>query len=863
MQRALVIFLLSLSLCTLSNAENPGWLAPTSDAADLALPSLDAAVPDPRQELGYSLGSRFSPHGEILHYLRSLAAASDRVTLWEYGTTYEGRPLVLMAISSPENLQRLEELRTLHLQSNAAGNEGNTPVFTWLAYGIHGNEAASTEAAMATAFVLTAANDEFAEILQRTVVLLDPLSNPDGHERYVQFFTATSGTRPDSHAGSAEHLEPWPGGRQNHYLIDLNRDWAWVTQRETRARLAEYRRWEPHVYVDFHEMWAESTYFFPPPAEPIHPEVGDNTRLWLNTFGRANAAAFDRLGWLYYVRENFDLFYPGYGDAYPSLRGAVGMTYEVGGHARAGLALERKDGSLLTLADRIARHLTSGLTTIRTAAANRAQLDRDYRADRQSVSDRQVRTYLWSAATAEAAGAAELLALHGVEVRRLSEETNVRARPLTSDETVQRDFAAGTFFVSTDGALAPLVKTLMEREIPMGTAYVSEQRRRVDQNLRPEFFDITAWSIPMAFNLEAWVHSGSLDGKAVDGLSNPSLQGEGGFGYLIPPQGMAGYRMAGKLLRDGIKVRLALDGFELKGSSFPRGTLFVPANGNPEAIEAQFVDAPLAVHRVATGFADSGVSLGSNSLVPLRRPEIGLVGGNGVDPTSFGAIWHLLDRQIEAPYHRLALDSLPLAELHEFDILILPNGSGYGRRLSKQDADRLARWVEDGGILLAIGGAIDWLREQEMTTATKWKPEEKKAKANEVEQVTPAHRNLYTPGAAVAGRINEHHPLTVGFDRPPAYLFRGSTIQLPFSNPRQNVVVADPESSVLAGLAWAESEERLRGALLVGVEKRGRGALVLFAQEPVFRLFWRASAPPFLNAVLYGPSLHEHRRLVN
>ncbi|MGH9361234.1 MAG: M14 family zinc carboxypeptidase, partial [Thermoanaerobaculia bacterium] len=335
----------------------PPLVAPLSGGQELPLPAPAVAVPSPAELLGYPLGTRFTHWDRIVEALAAIDRASDRVTMWEYGRTYEGRPLQLLAISTPANLARLEAIRQERLrladpQALAAEERERLlrelPVVVWLAYGVHGNESSSAEAAMATAWVLASAGGETAELLRDAVVLIDPLSNPDGRERYVHAYEQRAGSRPNPDPAAAEHFEPWPGGRQNHYLLDLNRDWAWASQQETRHRIAAYRQWEPQVYVDFHEMGSESTYFFPPTAEPIHPRIDRALVSWLDTFGRANAQAFEQQGWIYYTGENFDLFYPGYGDSYPSLRGAVGMTYEMAGGGRAGAALALPDGSTLT-----------------------------------------------------------------------------------------------------------------------------------------------------------------------------------------------------------------------------------------------------------------------------------------------------------------------------------------------------------------------------------------------------------------------------------------------------------------------------------------------------------------------------------
>ncbi|MDH3255718.1 MAG: hypothetical protein OEM62_12045, partial [Acidobacteriota bacterium] len=297
--------------------------------------------------------------------------------------------------------------------------------------------------------------------------------------------------------------------------------------------------------------------------------------------------------------------------------------------------------------------------------------------------------------------------------------------------------------------------------------------------------------------------------------------------------------------------------------TYPRGTLFIPARGNTNTLEELLGDlaesAGVDVDRVESGFAASGVSLGSESMAPLRLPVIGLLRGEGIQPTSFGFLWHLLDQMLEVPFHQLDTRSLEKTDLTDFDVLVMPGGRGYDTALGDRAAERIGHWVDNGGVLIAIGEAVSWLSDNEMTTIEAWQPPPAEdLSVNQVAELTPARRDVSTPGAALATDLAPSHPLTVGLAIPPALLFQGKTILLPTGDPQRDLVVARREQPVVAGFSWPEVEERLRGALLVGVERRERGALVVFAQDPVFRLFWRGTAQPFLNALLYAASLHEY-----
>ncbi len=864
------------------------FIAPLSAGEVLSLPpKVDEKVPRPDAVLGYTLGTRFTHWDRIVDYLQKVAAASPRVKMWEYGRTYEGRPLMLAAISSPENIRRLDEIQQAHQQladtvglseSERGRLVKETPLVVWLAYGIHGNESSSAEAAIAVAYLLAAGEGEFARLLDNMVVLIDPLENPDGRERYVNGYEQRRGADPNPFRRSAEHFEPWPGGRQNHYVIDLNRDWAWASQQETRHRIAAYRSWEPQVFVDFHEMGSESSYFFPPAAEPIHPQIDRRVVSWLETFGRGNAEEFDKLGWIYFKGENYDLFYPGYGDSYPSLRGAIGMTYEMAGGGRGGLAVNLPDGTTLTLADRLARHLTTSLATLRTAAANNQRLMEDFVANRiKAASD--PRTYLWSADQQEARALADLLILHGIRVHQTNQPADLLVRGLAGEGPESpRRFPAGTYAVSTTQPLGNLIEALMERESPMTQGFVDRQRQRLEQNLEPQFYDITAWSLPYAYNVETWVASdppGNL--RSLPPVGGGISGGDGGdtekgLGYLVPPQGLASYRLAAELQKRRILHRVAMASLST-GSDLPAGTLFIPRRGNAanlrETLQGILQEEGLTAQAVTASSAIKGISLGSNDVEAIRPVRVGLLSGTGVDSTSFGFLWHLFDQEIGLPHDRLDAAQLGQVDLSELDAIVMPSG-GYDDAISPRARESLDAWVKSGGVLVAIGDAAAFLRKNEMTSIKSWQPR-KKDDAGDTAAVgadpaadpeggeTPVEKNLasrpiFTPGAILATEMRVNHPLTLGLRTPPMVLYEGTEILKATGDPSKDVLVARDRSPVVAGFAWPEAEERLAGSLLVGMEPRGRGSIVLFAQDPAFRLFWRATTPILLNAVLYGPT---------
>ena len=347
-----------------------------------ALQGLVAQTMSPELFLGYPLGKKYTPHHRVAAYFQYIAATNPAtVKIMQYGQTNEGRPLLLTFISSPENLARLEQIRTANLAlANSTSQPANQPAIVWLSYNVHGNETSSSEASMLTLWELVnSENKKTKEWLKNLLVVMDPCINPDGRDRYVNWFNSVVGDQASPLSYTREHVEPWPGGRSNHYNFDLNRDWAWQTQVETKARMAQYNQWLPQVHVDFHEQSVNEPYYFAPAAEPFHEIITPWQREFQGLIGKSNASYFDANGWLFFTKERFDLFYPSYGDTYPIYKGAIGMTFEQGGGGRGGAAVINEDGDTLTLRDRLMHHFTTGISTIKTSSDNAARLLKEFK----------------------------------------------------------------------------------------------------------------------------------------------------------------------------------------------------------------------------------------------------------------------------------------------------------------------------------------------------------------------------------------------------------------------------------------------------------------------------------------------------
>lgn len=833
-----------------------------------AVPSygVGQALQSPEQFLGYARGARFTDHANVVRYMEHVASSvPDRVSLRRYGETMEGRPLVQVVVARPDVLRDLSGVldRNRRLadpstpESEAQQIAASNPAVVYLSYGVHGNESSSSEAAMWTAWDLARGAEDVAWALDSVVVVIDPAVNPDGRDRYVDFYKRARGVEPNPDGASWEHREPWPGGRYNHYLFDLNRDWAWATQPETRARLATWAEWTPEVHVDFHEMGSSSTYFFFPPATPINPIFPDYTLDWADHFGRANAAAFDAEGWEYYTRESFDLFYPGYGDSWPSLNGAIGMTYEQAGGGRAGLVLELPDGRRLTLAERAAHHWVAGKATVRAAASSKTRFLRDFAAFHRRIDAGLPAGYLIVPVGEGAADRADalvaLLQDEGIAVERAGRAFRAEATAYPG-YSARRDFPAGTYLVRTRQPRGRLAAALLQPEAVLEGSFS---------------YDISAWSLPYAYGVEAhsverapdggWEaaprRARDFDDVAMAGGGQPAAQP---YGYLVRP-GLHAWKGLVAFLEAGGRAVALEKPFNSGGVSWPAGTFFLPRAWNDDLAD-RVARAGLVARAtaVATGLVEDGNDLGTEERITLTLPKVAVLTGEGVSPTSFGAHWYFLERTLGLDFDAVPTDAVSASVLEDYDVVVAPDM----RRPPSGLADALKAWVEQGGTLVAVGSAARSLggtiagievREQEaenggLADALRGREQREEDRWREdipgtILPVTldPANPLAYGYGAAgMSDRAFVLHMGDLAFE--PKDDFE-SVAFFPEGMSRISGVIGEANLSLLSQSAWLATKS-VRG-----------GRVILFADDPLFRHFWYAEYQPYVNALMIGPAM--------
>ncbi|HEX7317163.1 MAG TPA: M14 family zinc carboxypeptidase [Pyrinomonadaceae bacterium] len=763
---ALALLLLVAALCPAARAQARGESSGRFDFYTRG--PYREQVPRPQSLLRYDVGEFHTNYALMERVLQAIAqAAPDRVRVFDIGLTNEYRMQHVVAVSAPENIARLDEIkanlkrlsdpRTLSAEE-ARRLTSTTPVALWLQYTIHGNESASFEAMMQVLYQL-AASDEPAtlEILKNSVALINVCANPDGHERFVTWYNSFGVGDPEPSA--AEHDEPWSVyGRVNRYRFDLNRDNIATSQVETRNMQRAFLEWNPQVAVDHHGQ--PSQFFFPPAALPVNPNLPpEQTERWLAAFGRANAAQFDQRNWDFYVRDIFDLFYPGYWDSWPALQGATGMTYETDAGGWKGLRWKRDDETIVTFRSGIAKHFVASLTTLATAAANREARLRDFYDFKRTAIEEgrtgRVRRFviLPGQDPGRAAELIENLLRAGVEVKRASAAfRSTRAHDYSSKDSpaATRDFPAGAYVVDLAQPAKRIAKALLEVHTPQDEAFQREQIARFTRNERRGrggakeeygFYDVTSWSLPLAFGVDAyWTEDdAAVQARAVELTILESLSASGphpipggnalrlipdaptsSFGgvtgraqvaYIIPYERNGAASLVFRLLREGFKLAVSTKTLNAGGRDWPRGTVVARVSRNPETLHERIaqlaVETGVSVTAVGTGFPETGeTGVGSETVVSLRRPKIIVAADEPVSTTGYGAMWWTFDR-MGVDFTPMTIDAIKNTKLDNYNVIILPDGSagGYSSRFGKGGVEALRGWVERGGTLVLVKGA--------------------------------------------------------------------------------------------------------------------------------------------------------------
>lgn len=812
----------------------------------------------PAEFLGYQLGDRFTAHQRTVDYFKYVADLLPNVEVYTYGETYEHRPLIYAVVTSPENFQNLESIRQDNLKRTGlleGTPSANKKAIVWMSYNVHGNEASGMEAALMTLYELSnPENKKSQEWLKNTVVILDPCINPDGRDRYANFYRQYSNQIPNASKDAFENHEPWPGGRANHYLFDLNRDWAWGTQQETQQRIKIYNQWMPHVHVDFHEQGYNNPYFFAPAAEPMHEVVSPWQREFQTMIGKNNARYFDAQGWLYFTKEVFDLYYPSYGDTYPTYSGAIGMTYEQGG--QRGLVITTREGDPLTLKDRLLHHHTTGMSTVEITAQNYTRVvDEFEKYFRENLNSPAAtyKTYVIKGNNNpdKIEHFAKWLESHSIKFGYPATGKTTRGFDYQSQTT-------GNVNLSTDD----IVFNIYQPKSRFITT-VFEPQSKLQDSLT---YDITAWNLFYAGNIKGYALPERIAVSKPYSRNVPDVTlPEKPYAYLFEYHSVRDAAFLSALIQRGIKVRAAERTFVLNGKTFAPGSLIVTRRNNEKVADFDGVISSLAksmgrmIYASQTGLVESGKDFGSGFVNYIKPPQVALLAGPQTYSLSFGEVWYFFEQELHYPVTPVSTDYFKSVDLSSYTTLVIPDGSY--RVLDDPALEKISEWVNKGGKLIVIANGLSAFAEKKgfslklfATDAEKTEAEKKTKEAGQKEillRYEEAERkeiSNFIGGAIYKIKLDQSHPLAFGLTDP-YYTLKTNELRYGFLENGWNVGVIKGKAKPVQGFAGKVINEKLENSLVFGVEQKGEGQVIYLVDNPLFRCFWEDGKMIFSNAI--------------
>lgn len=809
----------------------------------------DESIPTPKEVLGYEVGEWHVSHDQLVMYMKAVAAASDRVSFQEFGRTYEMRPQVLLTITSPSNLGKIDQIKAERAKLRQPGNVAdvkNMPVVMYMGYSVHGNEPSGANASLLAAYHFAAAK-EIAGDLENMILLLDPAINPDGLNRFASWVNSHKSYNMNGDPNNIEYQEAWPRGRTNHYWFDLNRDWLPVQHPASRNRVRVFQDWLPNIQLDFHEMGTNSTFFFQPgvPAR-MHPLTPAKNFELTKKIGTYHAKAFDQIGSLYYTQESYDDFYYGKGSTYPDVQGSIGILFE---QASSRGHLQESDNGLLSFPFTIKNQFTANLSSYEAAKEMRQELNgymQDFYNDVKSESDKDPnKAYIFGNMEDDAKSyhLADLILQHDIRIFSLNEDISVNGKKFNKENA---------YIVPADQPQYRLIKAMFET------------RTTFQDSL---FYDVSAWTYPMAFNLDYM----ALNSQILN-LANVSEVNKENFslapGKVIGEAGAYQYAMewtdyyapkaAYKLMNAGFQVRVATNEFIAgEDKTFGRGTLLISKGESKlddQAFYQKLVEiaksSTVDIHGLSTGYTGE-MNLGSPNVRVLDKPEIALLVQGGVDSQEAGEIWHLLDQRYEMPVTLLDMNQVGGNTLDRYNVLLMPDGRY--NSLGKSGAEAIKSWVSKGGTLLAKGNALKFLKDQnigEIEFRNISYPDSTLQKS--YSDFDNERGAKVTGGAIFNAKLDLTHPIGYGYTNTEIHTFRNDNLFLePSKNPYANPLVYT-ENPLASGYLHPANLPGVRNGSVIQVSGVGRGRIVAFADNMNFRAFWFGTNKLYMNAIFFG-----------
>ncbi|MEO1012136.1 MAG: M14 family metallopeptidase [Bacteroidota bacterium] len=804
----------------------------------------DQAIPTPKEVLGHEVGQWHVTHDKLLFYMNVLARTSERITLEEIGKTFEDRPLILLTVTSPGNHQNIERIREEHLTlTEPEGRKLDTkkmPLVVYQGFSIHGNEPSGSNAALAYAYYLAAAKGpEIESLLENLVILLDPCLNPDGLQRFAYWANTNKSQNLNPDNNEREYHEVWPGGRTNHYWFDMNRDWLPVQLPESKARIKAFHRWSPNILTDHHEMGSNATFFFQP-GEPnrVHPLTPKLNQELTAEIGTYHARALEKIGSLYYSEENFDDFYYGKGSTFPDVNGSIGILFEQGssrGH------LQETENGLLSFPFTIRNQFTTALSTLTAAQKMRPKIldyqRQFYQETWKEGNTGQVKAWIFGDKKdkAKAWHMAELLQRHNITFHELKEDVTLSGQ----------DYVKGhSYVVPMAQKNQRLIQTLFEKRISFADSV---------------FYDISAWTFPLAFNLDHHpLKSLSAAGEMVTDLKPVSGQvhSKSNYAYLFQWHGYYTPKVLNRILNKGIRAKVARYPFSLEGRSYDYGSILVPVQNQTldsgelydfltEVAQGSGVD----IFGVNTGLA-TGIDLGSNDFELVKNRKVALLVGQGFNYTEAGEIWHLLDTRYDMKITKLDISYLDQVDLAKYTDIILPSSSGKNQ-LGKNRIKKIKDWVRAGGHLIGYRNMAHLFQKNELLALT-FRKDTLSAKKVSFEQKGDFKGAQLTSGAIFQADLDRSHPINFGYTNDTLALFRNTNIFIEPDKESYNNPITYTMDPLLSGYISEENLDNLKGSVPFQVQRLGRGRVFIFTDNTNFRAFWYGTNKLLMNAIFFG-----------
>lgn len=798
-------------------------------------------IPTPKSVIGHEVGEWHVTHDKLAEYMKALAKSSDRISLEDRGRTFEGRPILLLTITSPANHQRLDAIRKRHIDAtnDASLDVSNDPIVVYQGFSIHGNEPSGSNASLAAAYYLAASTSAATEdLLKNTVILFDPSFNPDGLQRFAYWANTNKSKNINPDPNDREYNEVWPRGRTNHYWFDMNRDWLPVQLPESRARIATFHKWLPNILTDHHEMGSNSTFFFQPGipsrTHPLTPQMNQDLTKEIGTY---HAKALDKIGSQYYTEESFDDFYYGKGSTFPDINGSIGILFEQG--SSRGHAQETSNG-LLTFPFTIRNQYTAAMSTLAAAKSMRVKIlkyQQDfYKKARSESSKAKAIVFGDEKDAAKTYHLAEVMKRH-----------NVKIHEVKSDFTANgKRFKKGySYVVPMNQKNQRLVKAMFD------------VRKQFQDSL---FYDVSAWTFNHSFGVD-YAENVSLNkaGSEVKTLrfKEGGVYAKSNYGYLMPWNEYYTPKALNTILQKGIRAKVAMKNFKNGGISYDYGTIFVPVQNQKldsnelyKFLNKVADESHLMMTGVSTGL-NEGTDLGSNNFRNVRVPKVAMLVGNGITVSDPGEVWHLFDQRYDMHVTKLDMGSFGRVDLSKYTALIAPSSFG----MSKGNAEKIKAWVRSGGVLIGYRSAINWLKSNKLINL-----ELDKTKIDTVKNVSFEDRSLQSGAQVIGGaifeaKIDRSHPINFGYKNDKIALFRNTTIFIKPDKRSYNNPIQYTNNPLLSGYISKENAKVIKNTVPFKVQRSGRGRVIVFTDNTNFRAFWYGTNKLLMNAIFFGDKM--------